>query len=202
MFNLFKKKKVESENIKQFKHAIDAINVFITLEDWDKARQGISEIKGKEKEGLEKLLNKLRREKAEDEKTKQIRSYNNKIHELEKLEKRVTEQKKKHDERIKKEKFKIRFNKIKNEIHVLMKTKRNSDALNLLSNFLEENKTNTSVIHFYNDEKKQILKNIERQRKLDEEKIKDNAKLEALKLIGQTLNEPQSEAAEKEGEKK
>jgi len=55
--------------------------------------------------------------------------------------------------------------------------------MNLLQKFLEENKENSIVIKFYNSQKKNIQKNIEKQRKEEQEKLKRNAKNEALQLI-------------------
>jgi len=55
--------------------------------------------------------------------------------------------------------------------------------MNLLQKFLEENKENSIVIKFYNSQKKRIQKSIEKQRKEEQEKLKRNAKNEALQLI-------------------
>jgi serine phosphatase RsbU (regulator of sigma subunit) len=86
------------------------------------------------------------------------------------------------------ERFKIRFKKIKNEIESLTWNKKNSQALWLLQKFLEENNENTSVIKFYNNEKKIILKNIEKTNEKKEEIIKNNARLDAMTLIWETAN--------------
>jgi hypothetical protein len=48
---------------------------------------------------------------------------------------------------------------------------------------LEENADTSSVIKFYNKEKKIILKNKEKILKENEEKVKNNAKIEAMSLI-------------------
>jgi hypothetical protein len=53
-----------------------------------------------------------------------------------------------------------------------------------LQKFLEENKDNNRVIKFFNVEKKKLQKIIEKQKNIDEQKFKDNAKMQAMKLIG------------------
>gem|GEM_PF-3206611 len=55
--------------------------------------------------------------------------------------------------------------------------------MNLLQKFLEENKENSIVIKFYNREKKKVQLSIEKQRKEEQEKLRRNAKNEALQLI-------------------
>jgi hypothetical protein len=55
--------------------------------------------------------------------------------------------------------------------------------MNLLQKFLEENKENSIVIKFYNREKKRVQVSIEKQRKEEQEKLRRNAKNEALQLI-------------------
>jgi hypothetical protein len=52
-----------------------------------------------------------------------------------------------------------------------------------LQKFLEENAEKNTVIAFFNKEKKSIQKHIERQKKTDEDKFKDNARMQAMKLI-------------------
>ena len=55
--------------------------------------------------------------------------------------------------------------------------------MELLQNFLEENKDNYRVIQFFNTEKKALQKHIDKQRHIEEKKFKDNAKMQAMKLI-------------------
>ena len=67
---------------------------------------------------------------------------------------------------------------------------------------MEENKHNTLVVGYYNKEKKRILKNIEKQRKKDEQELKKNAKLEAMKLVGITPEKKETKKEEKTQKKK
>jgi hypothetical protein len=59
MFGFFKKKKVNYEQIKAFDGAVKAINIFIMLSEWEKAKKALEEIKYKEKESLNTILEKL-----------------------------------------------------------------------------------------------------------------------------------------------
>jgi hypothetical protein len=59
MFSFFKKKKVDNEQIKAFDSAIKAINIFIVLSEWKKAKKALDEIEFKEKESLNLILSKL-----------------------------------------------------------------------------------------------------------------------------------------------
>ena len=207
MFNLFKKKKkIETKNIKEFNDWIKAIDYFIATEDWENSKKAIGEIRIKEKKAYNGLIQKIEEDDKssinDTEKKKQIRIYNSKIKILDELSKKTEDKEKKYNDKIEKERFKIRFTKIKNEITVLFKTNKNNEALNLLSNFLEENKKNKLVINFYNKEKKKILKNLEKERRAEEEKMKKNTKLEALKLIWETINIKKEEDNKKEKESK
>jgi serine phosphatase RsbU (regulator of sigma subunit) len=90
------------------------------------------------------------------------------------------------------------FRIIKNEIEVLTWNRKNTQALNLLQKFLEENKDKTIVIKFFNKEKKHILKNIEKEKKTSSDKIKENARQEAMRLIWQTINLDKDKDVKKE----
>lgn len=190
LFSFFRKKEVNSENIKEFEEAIKAIEIYLTLSEWQKARQAIYEVEDKEQEVLEKLLNNFRADKSpesEKVKSKLIKDNTKKVAILKKLKQRLDKEEKKYIEKEDRERFKMRFKIIKDEIKALTWNKKNSQALNLLQKFLEENKEKTIVIKFFNEEKKHILKNIDRERKKDEEKIKESARAEAMRLIWQTI---------------
>ncbi len=207
MFWFWKKKKeINSEKIKWFNRALKAIKTFIFIEDWKKTYAAIEEVKIKEKEAYEALMIKISDSDKIDlqEKEKHTSIFNKKIKELDKL-KEIAQQKEEIIKRkIDDKRFKIRFERIKREVNSLSKTWNNTDALNLLSNFLEENKDNSSVINFYNKEKKSILKSIDKQRKKEELKIKNNAKLEAMKLMWETIKteEEKKEKKNEEAEEK
>jgi hypothetical protein len=55
----FNKKKIDRKKIKQFDGAIKAVEIFIMLSEWKKARKALDEIKFKEKEILNKSLEKI-----------------------------------------------------------------------------------------------------------------------------------------------
>jgi hypothetical protein len=59
MFGLFKKKEVNTKSINVFNKALKAIGIFILLSEWDKAKKALDEIKYKEKDSLDIVLNKL-----------------------------------------------------------------------------------------------------------------------------------------------
>jgi hypothetical protein len=59
MFSFLVKKEVNYENIKEFDSALKAINIFIMLSEWDKARKALKEIEYKEKSSLNLILDEL-----------------------------------------------------------------------------------------------------------------------------------------------
>ncbi len=199
MFSFFRKKTPEEiASIKSFNEAIKTIKIFIATSEWEKADKAIEEIKQKEKKAFENLIESLIEnidkkseiEKLSIEQTKEKykKTYENRIKKLEKLKIKKDKLEKKYFEKQEKERFKIRFKKIKEELEHLIATNRWQEALWILQNFLEENKSKKIVIDFYNKEKKVIKKAIEKEKKLKEKKLKENIKLEALKLIWKTAN--------------
>jgi len=189
MFNFFKKKNINTNNVRGFNRAISTIKSFIFIEEWENSHEAIIEIKNKEKTAYEELMKKITDSNKIDlnEKEKQTSIYNKKIAELNKLELLTNKKEEEFNLKIENKRFKIRFEQIKSEIRKLSKTNKNTEALNLLTNFLEEHKDKNIVISFFNKEKKVILKGIYKQRKKDENKIKNDAKLEAMKLIWETI---------------
>lgn len=190
MFGFSKKNKdIKTQDIKAFNWAKKAIEAFILLSEWAKARKALEEITFKENEWLNKSLNKIKEEFAEDsiklekEKKKKIDIFNKREKQISKLRKKLDILEAKYIDNLSKERFKIRFKKIKIEINNLIWNDRSIDAMSLLKKFLEENKENSSVIDFYNSEKKKVIANIEKQRKKEQEKIRKNTREEALALI-------------------
>ncbi|MBT3852464.1 hypothetical protein HOF65_00165 [bacterium] len=59
MLNIFRSKKIDSEQVKAFDSAVKAINIFAMLYEWDKAKQALKEIEYKEKDSLNVILDKL-----------------------------------------------------------------------------------------------------------------------------------------------
>lgn len=193
MFGFFKKKKVDNEQIRAFDGAIKAINVFIMLSEWEKAKKALEEIEFKEKESLNNVLDELDQmdDKEwinEKEKIRLTDIFKKKQKKLENIFKVLEKKENQYNIKADKERFKIRFKKIKDEISLLTWNKKNNQAIWLLQEFLEENKDNSSVISFYNKEKKIILKNVEKLHNKKEEEIRNNAKLEAMELIWETAN--------------
>jgi hypothetical protein len=46
---LFSKKKVDAEKVQAFKDALEAINIFILISEWERAKDSILEIEKKER---------------------------------------------------------------------------------------------------------------------------------------------------------
>ncbi len=202
MFGFLKRKKVNTEEVKAFDSALKATNIFIMLSEWEKAKKALDEIEYKEKDSLNEILDKL--DKLDDweevhkkEKIKLTDNFKKKQKRLDKLRKILNKKEDKYNTRVEKERFKIRFKKIKNEVDVLTWNKKNDQALWLLQKFLEEYSNNSSVITFYNKEKKTILKNIEKVHTENEDKVKNDAKMEAMSLIWKTVNFNEDEKKEK-----
>ena len=64
MFWFFKKKQVNSREVKAFDSALKAIKLFMVLSEWEKAKKALSEIGFKEKESLKEALTREIREEA------------------------------------------------------------------------------------------------------------------------------------------
>ncbi len=202
MFGFWKKKEVDWSKIKNYKDALEAIHIFMLLSEWKKARNALEEIKLKEKESFDELLNKINQDDsifAEKERLKIIWDYKNKEIHLAKVEQQLNKKEEAHNDIKQREQFKIRFKNIKSEIHNLVWKSRSDEALDLLQKFLEENKDNYRVIKFFNTEKKSLQKHIDKQRNIEEKKFKDNAKMQAMKLIWSSVNlETNEEKKQKE----
>ncbi len=189
------KYKFSPNRIKKYEDAIKSIKILIILKEWKETEKAIIEIKKMEKNAFNNLLEKLEKELKdrweeilfENEKKKQLKLHNKKEIELHKLLEKSKNEEKQYNKKIDEAKFKIRFKRIKYEVETLTKTWKNPEALNILKYFLEENSNNTSVIKFYNKEKKKILKKIEKIKKIEDKKIEKNIKLEASKLVWQTI---------------
>ncbi len=191
MFGFWKKKEVDWSKIKNYKDGLEAIHIFMLLSEWKKARDALTEIKHKEKESFDELLNKINQDDsifAEKERLKIIWDYKNKEIHLAKVEQQLNKKEDAHKDSKQREQFKIRFKNIKSEIHNLVWKSRSDEALELLQKFLEENKDNYRVIKFFNTEKKSLQKHIDKQRHIEEKKFKDNAKMQAMKLIWSSVN--------------
>ena len=193
MFGIFKKKEVNNNNIKQFDWAIKAIQIFMSLSEWQKAKKALQEIEDKERLSLNEIVQKLNDKsdiewlnQKEIEKLKE--EFENKIKKLKKLSTILNEKQRLYNKKIDEERFKIRFKKIKEEITTLIWKEEIEKALYLIKNFLEEHWDKTIVIKFYNKEKKKLLKIKEKIDKEKQAKITKNAKAEAMNLIWKTIN--------------
>lgn len=202
MFGFWKKKEVDSSKIKNYKDALEAIRIFILLSEWKKARHALDEIRLKEKQSFDELLDKIDIDNsvfAEKQRLKIVADYKSKERHLAKLEQTITKKEDAHNDKKLREQFKLRFKNIKTEIHNLVWNTHYDEAMQVLQNFLEENKDNFRVIQFFNTEKKALQKHIDKQRQTEEKKFKDNAKMQAMKLIGSDFNiESDEEKKEKE----
>lgn len=193
MFGFSKKiKNVNNAEVKAFDWAVRAIEIYIALSEWAKAKKAIEEIMIKEKESLTNYIEKVYREQgdveAEKIKAEETKKFAKKEAQIKKLKEKATKLEAKYIEKIEKDRFQIRFKKIKDEIDTLIWKRKSVQAMWILQKFLEENKENSIVIKFYNAQKKKIQLNIEKQRKLEQDKIRSNARMEALNLIGETTN--------------
>jgi len=121
---LKKKKKVDTKEVKAFDSAVRAIEVFIALSDWANAKKATDEILFKEKEALNKFLEKYENENStpEDKKKseKERKSYKNKEEIIKKLKIKITKLEDKYVKIAEEERFKVRFTKIKSEIDSLI----------------------------------------------------------------------------------
>jgi len=189
-----KKKHIQIEKITGFDTAIKAIKAYIYLQEWTKAKSALEDIKKRETDAFSELEWKIK----DNYKlvSKQRKAFDKKLKAIASLEKDYEVKKIKYERKVEWERFKIRFNNIKKEIKKLYRTGKNSDALNLLNHFLEDNKDATQVVTYYAKEKKRILGNIKKSQKKDKRRIQDNAELEAIRLAGITLKNKEEEKQE------
>ncbi len=180
-----KKEKLNTQNIKDFEWAIKWIVFFIDTEDWKKAKLWLDEIEEKEEKAYKSLISKIPLEK---ERKKQTAIFKKRQARIEKLKDALEEKEIKYNTKKEAEKFKIKFIQVKWKLDELIWARRNYEALDLVTNFLNDNKENTSVIKFYNKWKAVIQKNIEKQIKEEEKKAKKSAKDEAFELIWEKTN--------------
>ncbi len=195
-----KKHDINLANISRYKEAIEVIDYYIAVEEWENAHTALQEIKTKENFAYKELLQKIDNDGRfnPNEKNKTIKSYQKRVKHISSREDVLQKKEAIFKEKAEKERFKIRFKKIKIELDKLLGVWKNEEALKVLSWFLEENKWNKYVVQYYNKEKKKIVKNIEKYKKKEAKKLKDNTKLEALKLIWSTVKKTTEEESSKD----
>lgn len=200
MFGFWNKKKVNTQGVKAFDEALGAIKIFIQLSEWEEAKAAIREIRSKEKISFDILIEELSKnnDTALKQREKQEKLYEKRCKKLEILSLTLKQKEESFHEKELKERFAIRFKKIASEILIMTAKYNNIDALNILQRFLEENKERPDVIKFYNKQKKNIQKNIRKEKLREDMEMKKNAKLEALKLIGQNVGIEKQKAEKKE----
>jgi len=125
MFKLFSKNKnINTQEVKAFNEAIKAIDIYIALSEWAKARKAVEEILYKEKESLNEYLEKISQENddliAKQLKEKEKKEFSKKEKVIEKLKTKIEKQESVYIKKIEKERFKIRFKKIKDEVSQLV----------------------------------------------------------------------------------
>jgi len=206
MFGFWKKKKVDNNSIEAFDSAIEAIEIFISLSEWEKATKALDEIENKEKESLDYILDKLDQKtdnewinKAEKEKLKE--EFKKKQIELKKIRTKLEQNQADYNKNIDSERFKLRFKNIKEEVDSLVWSKEVDAALSILKKFLEENADNSSVVKFYNSEKKKVLKIKKKIDKEKEDKVKKDAESEAMSLIWKTIKTEEEKDKQKDKQK-
>jgi serine phosphatase RsbU (regulator of sigma subunit) len=202
MFSI-KTQRIKAENVHTLIDALRAIKWYIYLEEWNKVESALSHIVQKEQEAFDEFKHKIKDDFPELQKQRKIFEKNKRI--ISKLQKEYEIKKIKYERKIEWDRFKVRFNSIKKEIKKLANLWKNNEALNLLTHFLEDNKQRSAVVNFYSKEKKRILHNIQKGQKKDKKKIKDNADLDAIKLLWLTLRDKRDkkqERSDKKNEKK
>lgn len=194
-----RKKEVHIDSIKTLQDALKAIKTYIYLQEWEKAKSAIEDIRSKEKVAFEELEYKIKDDYRELQKQRKIFEKN--MLYVVKLERSYELTKVQYERKVDAQRFKIRFSKIQEEIKRLSVTKNNSDALNLLNHFLEENKERSEVVTYYAKEKRRILKTIKKNQEKDKRKIRDNEELEAIRLAGLTLKDKRDQINERQKQK-
>lgn len=217
MFWLFKRKQVDLDKIKDYKQALKAIKIFWILGEWQNAYNSINEIRRKEEEAYRKVINEIDivstanndldspesiDNKAANtpkvvmsykEKEKLTSNYDTKLKELKEIEDELKEKEIKAKQKYEAKRFAIRIKNLEKDIEYLLKTNKTPEAMLILTDFLEANKENSKAIIFYNKKRAVIMKNAERNKLQEEKNLKQNTKLEAMKLIWETIELKQEE---------
>ena len=117
-----KKHDIHLENISRYQEAIEVIRYYIAVEEWENATNGIQEIKIKENSAYKDLLEKIDNDGKfnENEKNKTIQSYQKRVQKINQLEQLLNKKEHIFKEKEEKERFKIRFKKIKIELDTLL----------------------------------------------------------------------------------
>ncbi len=176
-----KYEKIGFENIRDFNDILKTIDYYIKVLDFSKAKSLIDEIKKKELDFYKNLLRETEIDKKQKEDLEKY--YKKRINKIEKLNIRYNKNKTKYEETLEKEKTKIRILKVEKKLDELIWRKEINLAEWLLNNFLENYKQNNEIVKFYNKQKKKIVTIRKQNKNLEEDKLKKNSKLEAMKLI-------------------
>ncbi len=199
MFNFFQKiflkNSWEVKIPKGFDDVLKNIDFYIKSLDFVKAKFYLDEVRKKEREIFTNFIKNVHLDSKEIKKAQKI--YDLKMKKLDKLESKYNKQRAKHDEFLEKQRTLIRIKKIQNKLDELIWRHEINLAEWLLNNFLESYKNNTDIIKFYNKEKKRLIKIKKRIKSLEESKLKNNSKLEAMKLIWKLKQEEEKQEEKK-----
>lgn len=121
-FTKKKKHDIHLENISRYQEAIEVIDYYIAVEEWENAKKAIKEIKLKESEAYKQLLEKIDNDGKfdEKEKNKTIQNYQKRVQNVTKRELELQKKENLFREKEEKERFKVRFKKIKTELDKLV----------------------------------------------------------------------------------
>ena len=195
MFGLFRRK-VNTQDVKAFESAVNAINIYVALSDWEKAKMAAHEIISKEKKSLENLIQNNNWDKKFEKKN--IAIFEKKEEKIKKLLAKIELLEKDYNDKLKIERFNVRIKSIKKEIDKLISQSKTNDALSLLNSFYKENENEISVINFYKKEKIVIQRAINKKIWRLDDRTKTNAKLEAMTLIWEDYKATEEEKIKKE----
>ena len=195
MFGLFRRK-VNTQDVKAFESAVNAINIYVALSDWEKAKMAAHEIISKEKKSLENLIQNNSGDKKFEKKN--IAIFEKKEEKIKKLLAKIELLEKDYNDKIKIERFNVRIKSMKKEIDKLISQSKTNDALTLLNSFYKENENEISIINFYKKEKIVIQRAINKKIWRLDDRTKTNAKLEAMTLIWEDYKAPEEEKIKKE----
>jgi hypothetical protein len=181
MFGLFKKKNknIDTSKINSFNKALKVIEDFIDLEEFQKAQSAINEIREKENDSFQKFVEGLK----EDERKKEVEKLKQTMSRIEKLKKKLDKNKEIYDKNFKNKRKEIEKKQIEKNINDLIGKKDVINASNLINDYLEKNHNNVEVIKYVNKKRKELTNLIEKQKKIREKEIKNDAILEAKILI-------------------
>lgn len=152
------KQKIElsGDNIKAFNTAIYAIKDFIDFKDWDKAAKWIKEIRDKEQKNLDFKLMKVEHDSKEAK--EEIAKVTERFKTLERLKNKLDKERRKYEKSIEDKRYKARLEMVEEKFRIYINRWEFDKCFSLLSDFLNDFHNDDRVVAYVTKRKKETVK--------------------------------------------